>query len=466
MTPWSDLEFAILINEDRPEFKEYFRNLTKLLHIKVINLGETPLRSVGVESLNNFRSPKEADEWFWDELTNNGFSFDGPDWHACKTPLGRQKYKAQETSILDNGRESHRVVDKPDYELILTPKQMSEFQSVKKTGNTQEVNWFESDMQLVQSLRSVVLIEGSQRLLDDYRQEQKSIVSEEIVKVRALTKLRKDIESFSLRLGDAEEGKLFNVKETIYRSADRIIDDLANYYGIVPSAGEPGLTAWQCIDKMTGDGKTNKRVLTCEGAEHLKEALSIAAELRLATYSYNNGQKEGMSTYIPAVEHLSEKQKTKLIQETLYVKDASILYHFYYVMLRVQNLVNMLYDNEDRVLSELALKSDTLFDISNHTKGLVYARFLKYNEALTYLERAQETQSQDLKLLEDLLFLYSKTGKIEQAVYTATKLLVIFQSIYSVTSNHPHIATSYSHLGEAYRAKGEYHTNSKSIGYK
>ena len=68
MTPWSDLEFAILISEDRHEYKEYFRNLTKLLHIKVINLGETPLRSIGIESLNNFRTADEGDDWFWDEV--------------------------------------------------------------------------------------------------------------------------------------------------------------------------------------------------------------------------------------------------------------------------------------------------------------------------------------------------------------------------------------------------------------
>ncbi len=100
MTPWSDLEFSILINEYKPEFKGYFRNLTKLLHIKVINLGETPLRSIGVESLNNFKTADEKDDWFWDDISNNGFSFDGPDWYACKWPLGRYGYKVSKKLIM------------------------------------------------------------------------------------------------------------------------------------------------------------------------------------------------------------------------------------------------------------------------------------------------------------------------------------------------------------------------------
>ena len=64
MTPWSDLEFAILVKFS--DYKEYFRKFSKLLQIKIINLGETILPIVGVETLNNVRTAQEEDEWFWD----------------------------------------------------------------------------------------------------------------------------------------------------------------------------------------------------------------------------------------------------------------------------------------------------------------------------------------------------------------------------------------------------------------
>lgn len=58
-----NLEFAILVRA--PDYKEYFRDFSSLLQIKIINLGESILPIVGVEALNNVRTGNEEDEWFW-----------------------------------------------------------------------------------------------------------------------------------------------------------------------------------------------------------------------------------------------------------------------------------------------------------------------------------------------------------------------------------------------------------------
>ncbi|MDF2966174.1 MAG: hypothetical protein K0Q51_1562, partial [Rickettsiaceae bacterium] len=459
MTPWSDLEFAILINEDREEYKEYFKNLTKLMHIKVVNLGETPLRSMGVEALNNFRSAKEEDDWFWDEMLPNGFSFDGPDWHACKTPLGRQGgYKAKEKRKLENGTEEEIIVAKPDFELILTPKHLAAFQA-EQTSNGGNINltqesWFKSDMFLVQALRLVSLIDGSQDLLNKYRYEITEAADNKTVKSRALDKLQQDLSQFSLKLGDKEEGKLIDVKKDIFRIGDRIIDDLAYYYGVAAKGGQPGLSVWQTIDRME-----ELKILSKEGAQHLREAISIATELRIATYCHNKGQSENVSTYVPAVEHLSEKLRKLILEETFYIKETNILHRFYYVMLKVQQLVKLfhyLYHREYSTLSELVLQRDALLDDSNYIKGMVHARFLEYDKAIKEIEDARQKKPEDLSLFYTLFDLYTRAGNIKKAILLSEEMTVLAETTYKDNRNYTDISGIYNNIGEAYNYKGNY----------
>ncbi|MDF2966158.1 MAG: hypothetical protein K0Q51_1546 [Rickettsiaceae bacterium] len=314
-----------------------------------------------------------------------------------------------------------------------------------------QVNWFESDMFLVQALRLVLLIDGRQELLNDYRHGIKESVDIETVKARALEKLQKDLNLFSVKLGQDEEGKLIDVKKDIFRIGDRIIDDLANYYEIAPDIGQAGLSVWQVIDKMERD-----QILLKDGAQHLREAISIVTELRLATYCHNKGQSENMSTYVPAVKHLSEQQKKLLLEETFYIKDTAILHHFYYIIIRLQFIVNFFYDKEYNILSELLLRQDSLLEESNYTKGMVHARFLKYSKALKYMEKAEKEEPENINLLQDLFFLYTKVGAIGSSLRLSDKLHLLINNTYNRPWNHPNIAVSFNNLGKTYCENGEY----------
>lgn len=335
-TPWSDIEYAILVIDNHDKYKQFFRSLTTLFHIKIINLGEGFLRSCGIEAFNNFKTGLDLDDWFWDDVTRNGLSIDGAIFFACKTPLGRQNYQAliQQT-----------IVSMPNYELIATPSSMAKFQ--------QEQCWSETDPNLVQVLRSVKLIYGSQSLLDEYRTIIRNTVSLDIVRERTVKILTKDIEIYQLRLGGDVDRKLINVKYDLYRLIDRIINGLENYFDINVNSENKhsNVTSWNILDCFDNNNL-------------LREALSIATELRL-------------KTCIDITKDLMQISAT----------DIDTIQHFYRIMLPVQELVKKFcesypkfcgYDPNTFTIKTL-FKNESLYVCNTETINLINARLDIYN---------------------------------------------------------------------------------------
>ena len=260
MTPWSDIEFGILISSE--EHKEYFRELTELLHIKVVNLGETKLRLLGIEFLNDFRTG--GDDWFWDDMIPAGFSFDGPQWHACCTPLGRQNYMKGADSMVN-------------FELIQTPEQMAALQYVL----------LESDPRLAISIRSAVLIGGSQDLYEEYKKytEAGTEAGTELVKKNVLEELKKEIREYR----PVPPGAVIDVKRNVYRCVERVLCRLAEYYGVL--MGWDGTTLWNVSNKIREyDPILSYKLGLCE--PDFKNALAIACELRILVYANMGRSKD------------------------------------------------------------------------------------------------------------------------------------------------------------------------------
>ncbi|MDF3047566.1 MAG: hypothetical protein K0R73_684 [Candidatus Midichloriaceae bacterium] len=253
MTPWSDLEFGILLEdgltqEDYARVKAYFINLTHLLNMKVLTFGENVLHYQSIKELNDFSTGNIQDNWFADTLTTKGFCFDAALPDGSKTPFGRKVCKGER-----------------DYELIGTVEELCKFQE-------EEEGWYESDPSLVQALNHVRFIHGDEELFNSgYLEALKEFA--EINKERAFKILKEDTAKLNPNkelLDQNREGTILNVKKEIYRFPDRIIVALGDCLG-----GE-GEATWDVIDDLVTKGK-----LKSTAAENLTYALNIATELRL-----------------------------------------------------------------------------------------------------------------------------------------------------------------------------------------
>ena len=116
ITPFSDLEFCIFIAEDNEFYKQYFQDLTNLLHIKIVNLGETILPALGIQSLNGSSTEDPMESLFYDSVTMKGFTFDGILKGACKIPFGN--------TALFQGMAIKSSKNQNYFELIHTPENM------------------------------------------------------------------------------------------------------------------------------------------------------------------------------------------------------------------------------------------------------------------------------------------------------------------------------------------------------
>ena len=260
-TPFSDFEWAILVEKSDEEHKIYFRKLTQLLHSMVISFGETILPSMGIDCLG---------KWFHDDVTPRGFAFDGALPQACKTPLGKRE---KDGTIV--------------YELIDVPEEISKFQRLE---------WLQVNPQLACVLRTVLVINGgdkSLKLVRDYKlrlnEELDRLVANEedsspkkMRKAVALLELARDFDVFNPRLGNEDQaGKFFDIKKEIYRLMDRLVASVSLYFNACAQS------AWECLLWLH-----KENFLSEKGMRNLFVAVSIGAELRARAYTERGRQDD------------------------------------------------------------------------------------------------------------------------------------------------------------------------------
>nr|WP_166158110.1 tetratricopeptide repeat protein [Neochlamydia sp. AcF84]NGY95901.1 hypothetical protein [Neochlamydia sp. AcF84] len=410
MTPYSDLEFGILMQEETPVNRKYFKYFTTLLHLKVINLGETILPALDIPCIRKAN--------FFDSVTPRGFAFDGEgvQGKGCKTPFGNRQ----------------------TFELIQTPEKMAQYAA--KDGESQW--WHEKEPHLPMELLTFTHLLGNLELTKQYSetlQKKLDIHCQENFSLRQYLAKKHlvpdDMKAFDPGMGDLEkQGMLFQVKNDFYRFPHLALDRLALLKNVEAS------------DTFTRIGRLKELKFITEGAaKKLKNWMSIALFMRLKTYSHYQAQQHMMNPLIkpfgfndPA---LIQKQFA-LDQEVL--KKIEKLYCIFIPF--HQAIQEFLAGHEGK------LKSSNLEDNSPETQGNIARRLFQHKKAEEWYLLAENDNPNNAEVLDALAIIYLEQGKLHKAAEYSNKAINIYLRLFG--ENHPKVAISCNNLGAIYHAQG------------
>ncbi|XP_078603455.1 uncharacterized protein LOC144877413 [Branchiostoma floridae x Branchiostoma japonicum] len=432
VTPYSDLEFAILIEEgkDNDDIRRYFLNLTHYLHLKVINLGETILPAMAIPSLNDFLSEDPEKNWFFDSVTARGFAFDGFMPWASKTPFGRDKTKT-----------------KDPVSLIQTPAELAKYQH-RHIALTE--GYHLSDI-----LRRVVYLTGDESLVEEYTDKVSKSVNRSPVLSRwsAILTLKDDIR----QVKDLElTGHLLDVKKEIYRFPSVVVDllSLSVCCGITVSS------VWRTIEELQRAGRISQ-----EDAHHLNVLISISAELRLRTYIANGGQKDRLSPLTEMKVQLGKHDVDgTFLESVFYIPDSKMLFRYYYTSIPLKTCI---VDTVLNVGPTAKIFQTDIFDTSSLTRGRMAQQLFHLDAAIRHLEAALEEADVDkekqLEIHFDLGHAMRRLGGFEKAMSHYELAFQIGSAIYGDTTKGRHnIATLVGSIGSCCSGLGN---QKKAISY-
>ncbi|KAI8484607.1 hypothetical protein Bbelb_377140 [Branchiostoma belcheri] len=422
VTPYSDLEFAILTEEakDDDDTRRYFLNLTHYLHLKVINLGETILPAMAIPSLNDFLSEDPDKDWFFDSVTPRGFAFDSFMPWASKTPFGRDETKR-----------------KPSVSLIQTPAKLAEYQHLHIA--------LAEGYHLSDILRRVTYITGDESLVDEYT----GIVNKSVDCSPVLSRLSAMM-MLEDNIGQIENviptGRLLDVKKEIYRFPSVAVDVLSICCGItIPSV-------WGMIEDLH---KTQR--ISHEDAHHLTVLISISAELRLRTYIANGGQKDRLS---PLTDMKVKRDKHDVddtfVQSVFYIPDSKMLFRYYYTAIPLKRCIM---DTAAKASTTTKIFPTAILDTSSQTRGQISQQLLQFDASIRHFEAALReaggNEKKEVEVLGQLGHVSHCRGDYEKAISYYERAFSIVNTIYGGTKMRPEFAALLGNIGSCWSYLGD-----------
>ena len=286
ITPYSDFEHVILleIHANYEQHLEYFRWLSVIFHVIILNVQETIIPSLNIKHLNDKSS--EMGDWFYDSNVR-GVSFDGMMVHAWKFPLGR-------TQPTENKPWTTELI-KPVDEML---KYLSSDVSLKNGYHLSDI------------LMETCFVYGDPNLHVQFENGIDEHVKSKTVDQRYIeikTQVEEDLDKYAIRhiLINLRPKHILNVKQLFYRTSTLFIAALGKLLGAQSTS------SFDIIDELA-----EQRKISDYAEQHLSFAIAISCELRLSVYMNENSQHDNISSGRD-LETMFEKVLTIIDKESL-----------------------------------------------------------------------------------------------------------------------------------------------------
>lgn len=260
-TPYSDLEFLILIEHRSDEIVEYFQNLAITIYFIIGNLRETKLKYMAIPELMTWDESKGKNSSWFDDVAMNGFKIDGLGQMAGNIPTGNGSAQQQNHFIctVDELTERYKaILDAPHPDISIR-------------GD------------LTAMLATTVCIFGDYRLYEDFRAKINSYQPNDLRKNATNRMLANDASNFDFKL-DADLTHTRHLKTDVYRYPSILLLNLRILHGIHSCDLTYIVTLLQ-----------SKGIISASVGNCLKFSLCCALYIRLSAYLYHDSQNESIS---------------------------------------------------------------------------------------------------------------------------------------------------------------------------
>ena len=316
ITPYSDFEHAIVLDDnnfkENPDSLEYFRWFSVIFHVIVLNLQETIVPSLHIPVLNK---SQQFGDWFFDDFTPSGISFDGTMPHACKFPLGRQSYTKE--------KQFKTELIKPVKEML---NYLSEEESLKNGYHLSDI------------LSQTCYVSGDKtvyNLFADGVKEHYRNKSDVALEKEVKQQVEEDLNRFSIQRNFSKiKLSKINIKSNVYRALSLFISALRKFCKVSESSSfEVILGAFQA------------KFFSAYGSRKLRFALAIACEMRLRLCMKSGSQHGHVRT---SKSESKKKDSTDFVDLVGKLSTLNLLQIAYCLQAKVADMIN--FEERDELL--------------------------------------------------------------------------------------------------------------------